>query len=650
MVTPTAQRQSSRRVRVLAVLASTSLMLAACSDSDPEPEEPATPHVDAAEALAAALEEGDLTSAPLAEEDATTAAEEYEQVLGDLTPLVPHSVEVTWFSTPYEEDDGSMAADAALTWTWDVPGTDQDWSYPSSIHLVSTDDGPYIADWQRSLLAPDLGEDGVLAVEQSEAPRGEVLGRDGEVLVTATEVYRIGIDKIHIESDTWEDQAIALAEALEFDDPQAYADRVLSAGERAFVVAVVAPQDAPVVEDVRGIDGVNLVSDERQMGPTEYFAYSILGRVGPATAEIIEASDGAIAEGDQVGLAGLQLAYDEQLRGFGGLTISVTSGEESTEVYTSDAVEGEPLRTTMDRELQERAEQIVDGLDVPAGLVAIEPSTGNLLAASSSAASNGWSTATLGQYAPGSTFKVVTLLALLRAGMSLDDTVSCTETLTVNGREFDNYPGYPESSIGNITLEQAIAQSCNTALMSERGQITAADLADAATSLGLGRGELGGLGYPVWLGSVPTEAEGTLHAADLIGQGQVLASPLAMATVAASISTGHAVTPVLVDTEEFRETAQAEQDVPTPLTETEATLLRQAMRAVVTEGTASQALADVTDNGDLIAKTGTAEYDGGTHAWMIAVQDDLAVAVFLEEGSDGAGAAGPLMAQFLGGG
>ncbi|WP_175477012.1 penicillin-binding transpeptidase domain-containing protein [Ruania alba] len=653
MVTTMAYRRRSRTMSGVAALVTASLLLVACSDDDPEPDESANPELDAAAALAEALTTGEFADAPLTEDDRTLAAEQSEEVLGELTALASPAIEVTWSSSVYEEDDaeGVLAADAALTWTWDIPGSDEDWSYPSSVHLTSADDGPWLAQWSRDLLAPDLGENGVVTVEQSDAERGDILGRDDEVLVTAREVYRIGIDKTYIESDQWEDDAIALGEALEMEDPQAYADRVLAAGDRAFVVATVVPQDDPDTDmgSVRGIEGVNLVADERQQGPTQYFAYSILGGVGEATSEIIEGSDGAIEQGDRVGVSGLQLAYDEQLRGFGGLTISVTSGDESTEVYTSEAVQGEPLRTTFDLELQQRAEQIVDGLEVPAGLVAIEPSTGNVLAASSSAASNGWSTATLGQYAPGSTFKVVTLLALLRAGMSLDDTVSCTENLTVSGREFDNYPGYPESSIGDIPLEEAIAQSCNTALMSVRDQITAADLADAAASLGLGRGEDVALGYPVWLGSVPTEAEGTLHAADLIGQGQVLASPLAMAGVAASISAGEVVTPVLVDTDEYREgAAQAVEDVPTPLTETEATLLRQAMRAVVTDGTASQPLADVTDNGDLIAKTGTAEYDGGTHAWMIAARGDVAVAVFLEEGSDGAGAAGPLMAEFLG--
>src|SRR5699024_4865239 len=193
-----------------------------------------------------------------------------------------------------------------------------------------------------------------------------------------------------------------------------------------------------------------------------------------ATAEIIGASDGAIHNGDRVGRYGLQQAYDEQLRGFAGLTISATtpdSEDEPAEVFHSEAEPGTPLRTTLDEDLQVGAEKILSDEDAPSALVAIRPSTGEVLAAASGPASEGWSTATLAQYPPGSTFKVVTLLALLRSGMDLSETVSCPDTIEIEGREFQNYSGYPSSATGNIPLQEAIAQSCNTALMGQHERI-----------------------------------------------------------------------------------------------------------------------------------------------------------------------------------
>ena len=86
-----------------------------------------------------------------------------------------------------------------------------------------------------------------------------------------------------------------------------------------------------------------------------------------------------------------------------------------------------------------------------------------------------------------------------------------------------------------------------------------------------------------------------------------------------------------------------------PLTRSEASDLRSMLRAVVTSGS-GVGLLDV-PGPPVIAKTGTAEFerDGQllTHAWMIAAQGDLAVAVFVEVGASGSGTAGPILEAFL---
>jgi cell division protein FtsI/penicillin-binding protein 2 len=153
------------------------------------------------------------------------------------------------------------------------------------------------------------------------------------------------------------------------------------------------------------------------------------------------------------------------------------------------------------------------------------------------------------------------------------------------------------------------------------------------------------LGFPAYFGNVVPPGSETEKAADMIGQGKVLASPLAMATVAASVAAGHVVVPHLLD--EKAPTADPRK----PLTTTEAAQLRDLMRAVVTGGS-GRFLAGLP--GKVGAKTGTAEYghprsDGTlpTHTWMIATQGDLAVAVFVETGRSGSQTAGPLLEAFL---
>ena len=87
----------------------------------------------------------------------------------------------------------------------------------------------------------------------------------------------------------------------------------------------------------------------------------------------------------------------------------------------------------------------------------------------------------------------------------------------------------------------------------------------------------------------------------------------------------------------------------TALTAKEAAQLRGLMRGVVTRGSAGF-LAGV-PGAPVLAKTGTAEFGSETppqtHAWMIAVHGDLAVAVFVDVGDSGSGTAGPLLDRFL---
>ena len=310
-------------------------------------------------------------------------------------------------------------------------------------------------------------------------------------------------------------------------------------------------------------------------------------------------------------------------------------------------MDGAALVTTIDPGLQQRAEDALATLgdDAPASaLVAIRPSDGAVLATANGSGAAGADLADTGHYAPGSTFKVVSSLALLRSGLAPGDRVSCPATTVVDGRSFKNYDDYPAGSVGQITLAQAVAQSCNTAFVGNAGRLEPGEVTVAAQALGLGTDH--DLGFPVYFGQVPPPETETGAAADLIGQGTVLASPFAMATVAASVQAGRAVLPTLLPEH------QVEQLPPeVPLTKREAVALRGLLRGVVTTGS-GRFLLDVP--GVDGAKTGTAEHgepdasgELPTHAWMIATRGDLAVAVFVETGVSGSQTAGPVLEAFL---
>ncbi|WP_370185748.1 penicillin-binding transpeptidase domain-containing protein [Aeromicrobium sp.] len=618
------------RLRIVAATAGPLVaagVLVGCSLGGPDPEEPAR-------ALAEGLSKGDVTSVPTTGDGARHQAD-LERVVADVGGR--RQVEVT----SVEEDDGSATAELRHRWT--IGGST--WSYETTATLVQQG-GTWRVRWEPSVVAPVKGGE-TLAVRTTPAERGDVLGVDDAPLVTARPVVRVGIDKTAVGSDAAGTSAQRLAQLLDID-PGAYRARVEAAGDRAFVEGLVlrADGDVPTRQELAAIPGSLAVEGTLPLAPTRAFGQPLLGTVGEATAEVVEKSDGAVRSGDQVGLSGLQARYDEQLRGTPGLEVLAVDDDPSTEsrrLFSSAPKAGEPLRTTLDPAVQSAADRILADVGPASAIVAIRPSTGALLAVSSGPGGDGADTALTGRYAPGSTFKVATALALLRSGLTPDSRVPCTPTVTVDGRRFENYSDYPASALGDVPLRTAFAQSCNTAMIAERERAPQDELAAAAAGLGLGRDV--DLGIPAFLGQVPTRADGTERAASVIGQGRVEASPLAMAVVAASVAHGSTVTPVLLPDRRPKQAPGPDE----PVTRAQARSLAGLMRAVVTDG--SGAFLRDLPGGPVRAKTGTAEYGDDqpprTHAWMIATQGDLAVAVFVADGDSGSATAGPLLERFL---
>ena len=561
--------------------------------------------------------------------------------LGSATPTVSVD-EVT------EGEDGEPSS-ARLRYSWSLPGVEQPWTYGTAVALEEADgDSTGDEGWRvrlaPSMVHPDLETGQRLVAQRIFADRAAILGAGGTELVTERPVQRFGIDRLRVPDAREPSSARALAVALGIDAPS-YVARVRAAGDRTFVEAIVLRSQearAALRSGAGDIPGVAKVRDRVPLAPTRDFARPVLGTFGAVTAEIVEKSDGTYVAGDEAGLSGLQARYDEQLRGTPGLRV-LGGGKD---LFTVDPVPGKPLRTTVHVRLQRLAESTLAGVRPASALVAIRPSTGDLLAVASGPGSEGYSTATVGQYAPGSTFKVVSSLALLRSGVRPTTPVACPATTVVDGKRFKNYDDYPADGLGEIPFATAVATSCNTAFIGQRDAVTQAEVADAAASLGLGVDH--DLGFPAYFGSVPaTAAEAgsdTGRAASLIGQGKVLASPMAMAAVAASVARGRVVVPRLLP-------AHTTDEVPPPtlLTAAEAAQLRSLMRGVVTRGSGSF-LASV-PGAPVLAKTGTAEFGTQaplqTHAWMIAAHGDLAVAVFVDVGDSGSRTAGPLLERFL---
>jgi cell division protein FtsI/penicillin-binding protein 2 len=656
-------KKSIFAVAVAALILGTSLV--ACDDGRSGAEA-------AAAELAIAVSGLDISSVEFDGKDAAAANDQLKSVFAALDPQKP-SVAAGELTL-----DGDNAS-APLNYTWTFG--EAEWKYTVSARFKKSGD-KWLTVWDPATLVPGLADSEVLSKGAQSPPRADILGAGDVPLVTYRPVVNVGIDKPQLGSADPADSAGKLA-ALVGVDPAVYAEQVKASGAEAFVPAITLREEGRTItnEQIAAIPGARAIPATMPLAPTRSFARAVLGSVGEATAEQIEESEGAIAAGDLTGIGGLQQQYDEQLRGSDAVVIRAQRADLTREQIQSSATDprrvlfeveptsGTPLKTTLDPRLQTLAEDTLAKVGPASAIVALRPSTGAVLAVASGPGSNGYNTAMLGQYAPGSIFKMVDSLAMFRNGLTPESKVECTPTLTVDGRTFKNAEGYPEGSLGSVTLRDAFAHSCNTAFIAARDKVSQGQLESAAMAMGLAV-EAPTLGAEAFLGSVPGEASGTEHAASMIGQGKILLSPLAAAMMAGSVAKGAPVAPQLVLNPDGGEaaagttsgstapaaqpstTATAEAPSPAsgqPITAEEAASLADMMRAVVTSGHAG--FLSSVPGAPVGAKTGTAEFGNEvppkTHAWIVAVHGDLAVAVFVEDGGLGATTSGPLLKEFL---
>ncbi|MDR6794680.1 cell division protein FtsI/penicillin-binding protein 2 [Pseudarthrobacter oxydans] len=607
--------------------------------------------------------------------DGKHAAAANDQLRGVFKALDPQKPAVEAGDITLDGDNAS----APLNYTWKFG--DAEWKYTVPANFKKSGD-KWLTVWDPATLAPGLADSEILSKGAQSPQRADIFGAGDVPLVTYRPVVNVGIDKPQLGTADPTDAATRLA-ALVGVDPAGYVQQVKASGAEAFVSAITLREEGRTItnEQIAAIPGARAIPASVPLAPSRTFARAVLGTVGEATAEQIEASEGALSAGDVTGIGGLQQQYDEQLRGTDAVVIRAQRADLTREQIQSAATDprrvlfevapepGTPLKTTIDPTLQALAETTLEDVGPASAIVALRPSSGAVLAVASGPGSNGYNTAMLGQYAPGSIFKMVDSLAMFRNGLTPDSKVECTPTLTVDGRTFKNADGYPEGSLGSVTLRDAFAHSCNTAFIAARDTVSQGQLEAAALAMGIAV-EAPSLGADAFLGSVPGEAAGTEHAASMIGQGKVLLSPLAAAMMAGSVAKGAPVSPQLVLNPDggaaaagttsgstapaAQPSATATAEAPStasgePITAAEAASLGDMMRAVVTSGHAGF-LAGV-PGAPVGAKTGTAEFGKETppktHAWIVAVHGDLAVAVFVEDGGLGATTSGPLLKEFL---
>jgi hypothetical protein len=356
----------------------------------------------------------------------------------------------------------------------------------------------------------------------------------------------------------------------------------------------------------------------------------LVGYLDKATKKDVAALGSAYKVGQAVGRGGLQETFQKRLAGtpstdiqLGGKTLKTIEGKA-----------GEEVRTTLDRQVQAAAVAAVKDMEKPTSMVAIRPSSGEILAVVNNR--GGFNRALDGRYPPGSTFKAVTAIGLLAAGMSPQDTVTCPKLAKVGGLPIRNSD---HEAFGSLSFLDSFAHSCNTTFAPlAESKLGADKLLQAAEDVGFNQPL--NIGVPAAKASFPRAQSDAELAAEAFGQARITASPLSMASVAAAIADGTWRPPTLVPS--LKQKA-AERPLPDGVKEP----LHEMMAAVVTKGTAKAAGLPAGTRG----KTGTAEYGTGekldTHAWFMGFKGDVAFAVVVEGGGAGGKVAAPAAARFL---
>ncbi len=310
-------------------------------------------------------------------------------------------------------------------------------------------------------------------------------------------------------------------------------------------------------------------------------ADAVVGEVGAIpSSRLDELEAEGVPAGAIVGTSGLELALDSRLRGSpGGELLAGARVLASVVAKPSPAV-----RTTISPSLQQAAATALGGQ--LGGIVAIDPANGQILAVAGIGVDS--------LQPPGSTFKMVTVTAVLESKVADEHTVFPYATsATLDGVTLENANG--EDCGGSLAL--AFAVSCNSVFAPLGVKVGAARLVATAERLGFNH-EPGVAGAAESTLPPATQIQGELElGSTAIGQGKVLASPLEMVTVASTVADGG-----LRPSATFQATPAAPR--PRAMSAATARTVRRLMIGVVREGTGTAAaIPGVTVAG----KTGTAE-------------------------------------------
>lgn len=534
--------------------------------------------------------------------------------------------------------------------------------------------------------------------------RGEIMDRFGVPLAVNGQNFRASV--IPEQTDNLEDTLKRLSLLIPLNEDEK--KEVLSEVTKRRPFAPILVKENLTWEDMAKIEinlpdlpGVSTEEGQTRSYPFGNATAHIIGYVGRVSQAELTDDPILTIPAFRIGKLGVEKKYDLDLRGAAGQVQSEVNvvGREIRELNRTDAKRGERLTLTLDADLQMQCQDRL-ARERSAAAVIMDADTGEVYALCSHPSydpnvfSRGipadlWeellsddthpltNKAVAGQYPPGSTFKMVTALAVLDAGVSPDAHVFCPGYYMLGNNKFHCWK---EGGHGSVNVTQAIAQSCDTYFYEMGKRIGIDNIAKMARRLGLGSrldfdvpGEGPGLipdrawkqkrhGKAWQLGE-------TLNSS--IGQGDTLATPLQLATMTARlVNGGKAVKPILVRTVES-EGSQLHEWPSVDLNPAHLAVINRGMQMVVNDPRGTAFGARIKEEGYTMGgKSGTAQVKRITlqqraagikndslpwkyrhHALFVAYapidKPKYVAAVIVEHGGGGSGVAAPIAHDLL---
>lgn len=343
------------------------------------------------------------------------------------------------------------------------------------------------------------------------AQRGDILDRNGSVLVSSANVYRIDFDldtvRNHIKEKnlTMDDIAVQISDVtgVEVDKVLKALNRKNSDGSDASYAPLIRGVTKAVADSADDLDiyGLIVSRDVKRYYPNENFLASALGGIN---------SEGT-------GLTGIELQYDEYLAGIAGMKIGAYDSRGNRLPFDTykftPAIDGSDIVTTIDENLQYIAEKIAEkGLDQHNAkgvhVLIMDPNNGEILAmvnkpdydpndpfsgyesfdgeTDNDKIQNMWRNWLVSDtFEPGSTFKTITMIAALEEGLVSDNNI-----FTCNGSvKFGNTTVHcwKREGHGTQTLAEVLKNSCNVGMMEIGEKLGIDNLNEYIYKLGFGK-------------------------------------------------------------------------------------------------------------------------------------------------------------------